>query len=76
MNEKIFVYYRNSQMIIDELTGKHYSGNKQVCDLLNQESDRADENIEKFDAWHYVLEKYNITSPEKLDKVLFNSRTW
>ena len=64
-----FVYYPNSQMIIDEVTGKHYSGNKMICDLLNQESDR-------FDDWFRVLEKYHIHSPEKLDKVLWNSRTW
>ena len=71
-----FVYYRNSQMIIDELTGKHYSGNKQVCELLNRINERADMNAEAFDDWFKVLEKYNIDSPEKLDKVLWNSRTW
>jgi len=71
-----FRYYKNSQMIIDELTGKHYSGNKQVCDLLNQESDRADKNVEMFDDWFRVLEKYHISSPEKLDKVLMNERVW
>ena len=76
MNEKRFVYYRNSQMIIDELTGKHYSGNKQVCELLNRINERADMNAEAFDDWFRVLEKYNIHSPEKLDKVLWNSRTW
>ena len=71
-----FVYYPNSQMIIDELTGKHYSGNKQVCELLNRINERADMNAESFDEWFRVLEKYNIRSPEKLDKVLWNSRTW
>ena len=71
-----FVYYRNSQMIIDELTGKHYSGNKQVCELLNRINERADMNEEAFYEWFKVLEKYNIRSPEKLDKVLWNSRTW
>ena len=76
MNEERFVYYRNSQMIIDELTGKHYSGNKQVCELLNRINERANINAEAFDGWHSVLEKYNIDSPEKLDKVLWNSRTW
>jgi hypothetical protein len=63
-------------MIIDELTGKHYSGNKQVCELLNRINERADMNAEAFDEWFRVLEKYNIRSPEKLDKVLWNSRTW
>ena len=76
MNEKRFVYYRNSQMIIDELTGKHYSGNKQVCELLNRINERADMNEEAFYEWFRVLEKYNIDSPEKLDRVLFNSRVW
>ena len=76
MNEERFKYYRNSQMIIDELTGKHYSGNKQVCELLNRINERADMNAEAFDEWFRVLEKYNIHSPEKLDKVLWNSRTW
>lgn len=76
MNEERFKYYRNSQMIIDELTGKHYSGNKQVCELLNRINERADMNEEAFDEWFRVLEKYNIRSPEKLDKVLWNSRTW
>ena len=71
-----FVYYPNSQMIIDELTGKHYSGNKQVCELLNRINERADMNAKAFDEWFRVLEKYNIHSPEKLDKVLWNSRTW
>lgn len=71
-----FVYYRNSQMIIDKLTGKHYSGNKQVCDLLNRINERANMNAEMFDKWHKVLEKYHIDTPEKLDKALFNSRVW
>ena len=76
MEKKRFNYYPNSQMIIDELTGKHYSGNKQVCELLNRINERADMNAEAFDDWFRVLEKYNIRSPEKLDKVLWNSRTW
>ena len=76
MEKKRFNYYPNSQMIIDELTGKHYSGNKQVCELLNRINERADMNEEAFYEWFKVLEKYNIRSPEKLDKVLWNSRTW
>ena len=76
MEKKRFNYYPNSQMIIDELTGKHYSGNKQVCELLNRINERADMNEEAFYEWFKVLEKYNIGSPEKLDKVLWNSRTW
>ena len=76
MNEDRFRYYSNSQMIIDNLTGKHYSGNKQVCELLNRINERADMNEEAFYEWFKVLEKYNIRSPEKLDRVLFNSRVW
>ena len=76
MKKKRFNYYRNSQMIIDEMTGKHYSGNKQVCELLNRINERANMNAEAFDEWFRVLEKYNIRSPEKLDKILWNSRTW
>ena len=76
MVKKRFEYYRNSQMIIDSMTGKHYSGNKKVCDLLNKESDRADRNVEMFDPWLKVLRKYRIESPQKLDQILFNSRTW
>ena len=48
MDEKRFKYYATSQMIIDNLTGKHYHGNKQVCDLLNDENDRADRIAEKY----------------------------
>ena len=76
MVKKRFEYYRNSQMIIDGMTGKHYHGNKKVCDLLNKESDRADRNVEMFDPWLEVLRKYRIESPQKLDQILFNSRTW
>ena len=71
-----FRYYKSSQIITDKLTGWTYYGNKQVCDLLNQVNRRADINAEKFDELMRILYKYNIHSPAKLDKVLFNSRTW
>ena len=76
MEAKRFRYYRNSQMIVDDLTGKHYHGNRKICDLLNQESDRADRNVEMFDDWFTVLRKYRIDSPEKLDQILMNDRVW
>ena len=76
MTDKRFRYSSTSQIITDDLTGYTYYGNKQVCDLLNKESDRADRNVEMFDGWFKVLRKYHIDNPEKLDKVLWNSRTW
>ena len=76
MTEKRFHYYPNSQMIIDNLTGEPYTGNSKICRLLNQESDRADRNVEMFDDWFRVLRKYSITNPAKLDQVLRNERTW
>lgn len=35
-------------MIIDDLTGKHYTTLQQCCKLLNQVSDRADKNAELY----------------------------
>lgn len=46
MMDKRFHYYPFSGEIIDEVTGKHYYGNGEICKLLNQESDRADRNAE------------------------------
>ena len=71
-----FIYNRTSQMITDELTGYRYHGNKEVCKLLNQESERADRNAEKYLAFLTVLDKYGIGSVEKLDQVLLNQRVW
>lgn len=87
---KRFKYYRQSQMIIDNLTGFHYQGNKEVCDLLNDESDRADMNLEicdkvimekkileqyNFDVLR-ILKKYEIENLEKLDQILFHQKKW
>lgn len=44
---KRFEYYRNSQMILDDLTGYTYNGNKKVCNLLNQISDKSDSIAEE-----------------------------
>lgn len=76
MTEKRFDYYRNMQMITDNLTGFTYTGNNEICKLLNKESDRADKIVESFDEWYKVLRKYGITSPDKLDQVLWNERVW
>ena len=75
-NFERFHYYSGSQMIIDDLTGKHYSGNNEICKLLNQENDRANRIVEEFDEWYKVLNKYNIRTPAKLDQVLLNERVW
>ena len=87
---KRFKYYRQSQMIIDNLTGFHYQGNKEICDLLNDESDRADRNIEicdkvimekkileqyNFDVLK-IMKKYEIENLEKLDQILFQQKKW
>ena len=41
-----FSYYPFSHMIVDSMTGERYDGNSRTCELLNQESDRADRNAE------------------------------
>lgn len=74
MSDERFTYYPNSQMIMDNMTGDTYHGNKTITMLLNKQSDRADRNAEAFDEWQKVLNKYRIDSPEKLDKVLMNER--
>lgn len=43
-----FRYIKNSQLIIDDLTGWDYYGNQQICDLLNQVNRRADRNAEDY----------------------------
>ena len=63
-------------MIIDNFTGEYYTGNSKICRLLNQESDRADRNLEMFDDWFRVLKKYGVNSPAKLDQILMNERVW
>jgi len=71
-----FTYYSISQMMIDNLTGEHYSSNNKVCRLCNQLNDKADKNVELFDGWFKVLQKYGINTPDKLDQVLMNERVW
>lgn len=87
---KRFKYYRQSQMIIDNLTGFHYQGNKEICDLLNDLNDKADRNLEicdkvimekkileqyNFDVIK-ILKKYEIENLEKLDQILFHQKKW
>ena len=54
---KRFVYYRFSQMIKDDLTGKRYNGNKEICDLLNKIDDKRNENAELYFAKDDLLKK-------------------
>lgn len=63
-------------MITDELTGFTYHGNKKVCDLLNQESDRADRNAELYYPFKLLMQKYGIESVAKLDRILFEQKVW
>ena len=77
-------------MIIDNLTGFHYQGNKEICDLLNDLSDKADRNLEicdkvimekkileqyNFDVLK-IMKKYEIENLEKLDQILFEQKVW
>lgn len=73
---KRFRYYRNSQMIVDNLTGERYSGNKKTCDLLNILNDRADHKQELLDPFLQVMRKYEIDSIGKLDRILFERGVW
>ena len=47
-NNKRFIYNSTSQRILDDLTGKTYEGNKKICDLLNQISEKSDKIAEKY----------------------------
>ena len=87
---KRFKYYRQSQMIVDNMTGFHYQGNKEICGLLNDLNDKADMNLEicdkvimekkileqyNFDVIK-ILKKYEIENLEKLDQILFHQKKW
>lgn len=54
---KRFKYFSSSQMIKDNLTGKRYSGNKKICDLLNKINDERNESAELFFAKDDLLKK-------------------
>ena len=87
---KRFKYYRQSQMIIDNMSGFHYYGNDEICELLNQLNDKADMNLEicdkvimekkileqyNFDVLK-IMKKYEIENLEKLDQILFHQKKW
>lgn len=80
---KRFQYNSTSGMILDDLTGKRYYGNNEVCKLLNEVSDHGDYIAEKYIDLSFkykkvcrILRKYNIFSLSKLDLILFYSRIW
>ena len=75
---------------MDNLTGFHYHGNKEICELLNQLNDKADMNLEicdkvimekkileqyNFDVLK-IMKKYEIENLEKLDQILFHQKKW
>ena len=75
---------------MDNLTGFHYHGNKEICELLNQLNDKADMNLEicdkvimekkileqyNFDVLK-IMKKYEIENLEKLDQILFQQKKW
>lgn len=45
---KRFKYFEHTQMITDSTTGYTYTGNQEICDLLNELSERGDRIIESF----------------------------
>ena len=59
MTDKRFRYNSTSQIITDDMTGYTYYGNKQVCDLLNKESDKRDLMVEKYVDTQLELNKIN-----------------
>lgn len=76
IKDKRFIYNSTSQYITDELTGELYHGSNKTCKVLNQLNNECDEKAELLYEFTILLEKYNINSIEKLDKVLFNQRLW
>ena len=49
-----FQYYRESQYVVDNITGYIYPcTNRRIVDLLNQLNNQADKNLEKY----YELKK-------------------
>ena len=74
----------------DELTGKIYSNHRELCKLLNETSEKSDENAEKYydclinkkvmgqklEEWLKVLNKHGIHSAEKLDLMLTVQKVW
>ena len=70
----------DGRYIIDNMTGKEYpfhSGAEEpVIELLNQVNDRADRNAEMLYKFEMVMRKYQISSVEKLDRILFERGVW
>ena len=89
MSER-FEYRETSQGVYDTLTGFMYQGNNDTCKLLNKLNNRADHMAELYfellsaggvDPIEYqkfidLMRKYEVSSVEKLDKMLFNQKVW
>lgn len=67
MTEKRFTEIISTQKIVDNVTGREYDGLVED-DLLHLMNELAD--VEK------ILRKYEISSLEKLDQILFEQRVW
>ena len=67
MTAKRFSEIISTQKIVDNVTGREYDGLVED-DLLHLMNELAD--VEK------ILRKYEISSLEKLDQILFEQRVW
>lgn len=67
---KRYKYYRNSQMIYDNLTGDRFQGNKKTCEELNKLSNKSDKYVELLYPYEYLMRKYGIKSVGELDRIL------
>lgn len=79
-NKKRFEFNSFNQDIYDNLTGKRYHTLSKITRLLNQESDRADKNAERFDDYleyehiakrvQNIMYKYQVVDLDELDKIV------
>ena len=88
--EDRFDYRAFSQTIYDRMTGKFYEGNQKTCNLLNELNNRADKNAElyfellsaggvepvEYQKFLDLMRKYEVSSVEKLDRMLFEQKVW
>jgi len=73
---KRYKYYRNSQMIYDDLTGTRFQGNQHTCDELNRLNERANKYAELLYPYEALMKKYGIDHISKLDRILFEKGVW
>ena len=60
MTTQRFKYSEHSQMITDSVTDYTYYGNQEVCDLLNELSERGDKIIESFTTKELLILKWKL----------------